>query len=210
MVVGGTVTATLSAGVQLSQAVNVSSRQGFNAVTLPAPQLVNNGATVNGMTLPMLTSPPDTSEGSLGQSLYAFSFQWQSSSPQSGPNTGLHFISSFTDSSAFAWELNPGLTDPNDAFYQHQGNCFASISQIVSAVQSHEVGTLGPSHYSEVQAALANNNPATVAAGLLKANDNDFDNDIRAVYQSAFSAGTVEPPTNLPPNINYPPYGTCP
>ena len=109
-------------------------------------------------------------------------------------------MTSFTDSSAFIWDLNPGLTNPSDPFYQHQGNCFPTVSQIVSAVQAHEVGVPGPSHYSEVQSALASNNPASLAntdAG----STSQIQRDINDVYQAAGNAGAVEPPTNLPPNI---------
>lgn len=118
---------------------------------------------------------------------------------------------SFSDSSAYIWELNPGLTNTSDPFYQHQGpqggSCWATIAQITSAVQTHEVGTT-QSHYSEVKAAWASENPATVANTIVGSSQYVF-GQVAAAYSNAFSAGTVEPPTDLPANINYSPYSTC-
>lgn len=101
------------------------------------------------------------------------------------------------------------LTNPSDPFYQHQGNCFPTLQQIVSAVQAHEIGLPGPSHYSELVADLQSNNPATAAEAVVDAPES-ANTAIAAVYQAAQNAAAVEVPTNLPANINYPPYRTCP
>ncbi len=206
MVTGGTVSVT-AAGVPLTQSITVSSRSTFANVSVN-PQLVPNGE----QGLPTLTSPPSqTEDGSMGQSLFAFAFTIATAAPQSGPNSGVYYVTSFTDSSVFVWEVNPALTNSSDPFYQHQGpqggSCWATISQIYNAVQAHEVGA-APSHYSEVQAALASNNPASTANSDW-GSTSSINGDINTVYNSAYVAGQTEPPTNLPPNINYPPYATC-
>jgi hypothetical protein len=208
MVASGRITAT-AVGASPSQNVTVNARSTFPNVVLPSPSLVANGSTVNGITLPTLVSPPTTEEGSFGASTYAYNFNFNSGAANSGPNAGVYYVTSFTDSSQYAWELNPGLTNSSDPFYQHQGNCFATISQITAAVQAHEVRVPGPSHYSEVQSALASNNPASVANSYY-GSSSYIQGDLKAPYSAAFSAGAPEPPTNLPSNINYPPYQTCP
>jgi hypothetical protein len=210
MVISGTVTA-VAAGVTLTANVTVNSRSTFPAVTLPSPQLVTNGSTWNDLTLPTLTSPPTTAEGSMGQSEFAPSKDLQTGFPQEGPNANIYYVTSFTDSSVFVWELNPGLTNTSDPFYQHQGpqggTCFPTIAQITGAVQAHEVGP-APSHYSEVQAAPASNNPASIASSVVGSAQYVI-GQVDAAYSDAYNAGLVEPPTNLPTNINYPPYRTC-
>jgi hypothetical protein len=147
----------------------------------------------------------------MGESLYAPYFAFQPAFPGSGPNSGVYYVTSFTDSSVFVWELNPGLANPNDPFYLHQGpqggSCWATIAQITSAVQAHEVSG-SPSHYSEVQASLASNNPASQANSAV-GSQSSIHNAIAGAYESAIAAGRAEPPTNLPPNINYVPYATC-
>ncbi|MBV9760722.1 MAG: hypothetical protein JO340_09165 [Acidobacteriaceae bacterium] len=208
MVAGGTITA-MAVGASPSQTITVNPRSTFPIVVLPAPSLVANGSTINGVTLPTLTSPPTTEDGSFGASTYAYNYNFTSGAANSGPNAGIYYVTSFTDSSKYAWELNPGVTNPSDPFYQHQGNCFATISQITAAVQAHEVGVPGPSHYSEVQTALSSNNPASVANNSV-GSTSSLSTDFSSTYQTVASAGAPEPPSNLPSNINYPPYQTCP
>ena len=210
MVVGGNITVT-AAGQALSLAVTVNPRTNFPQVAMPSPQLVANGSMVGSQRLATLSSPPTTDEGSMGQAAYGWGYTATWPSVQSGPNQGLFYVTGLSDTSAYGWELNPGLTNSSDPFYQHQGNCYASVSQIVAAVQAHEVGMPGPSHYSEVQAALAANNPGTVAEAAVGGTQAGIKGQIDSAYQSAFDAGTVEPPGNLSTlRINYPPYQSCP
>jgi hypothetical protein len=209
MVMSGTVTATGAKLETLTASVTVNPRPNFSTVTLPAAGLVANGSTVGSQTLPTLASPPDTSEGALGQSAYGTEYTFKPAAVTSGPNNGLIYITSVTDASSFGWELNPGLTNANDPFYLHQGNCFPSVSTIVAAVKAHEVGLPGPSHYSQAKDSLARNNPGTAAEVIVATNTNRIDDPIQAAYQAAVTAAGVEPPTNLPANINYPPYRIC-
>lgn len=194
-------------GNTASQNIAVSPRPSFGAVTLAVPTLVANGSN----TLPTLVSRATTEEGSFGQSVYTYSFTFNSRAVQAGPNVGLYYVSSFKDtSSGYSWELSPGLTNPTDAFYQHQRACHAQVSDIVAAVRAHEIGTPGPSHYTEVQTALASNNPGAVAAPIVSSDPTtSLQNEISAAYQAAVNAGNVEPSTNLPANINYSPYSGC-
>lgn len=211
MVIGGTVTAVVS-GASLTANVTVNSRSTFPAVTMPSPQLVANGSTWNGTTLPTLTSPPTTAEGTFGTSAFAAKWSDTTAAPQNGPNAGLYYIASLSDSSLYVWELNPGLTNNNDPFYQHQGpqggSCWATIPGITSAVQAHEIGATS-SHYSEVKAALTSENPGVIANSIVGSSQQVLDG-VRAAYTNAINAGKAEPPTNLPTNINYYPYATCP
>jgi hypothetical protein len=219
MAVSGTVTAVGARGETLTSSIAVTARgaqQGFGPISAPSPQLVANGSTVVQTALPTLTSPPDTSPGSMGQSAYGYCYHFQPSPAinDSGPNQGLAYLISVTDCSAFGWELNPGLTNPTDPFYQHQGNCFPTVQQIIDAVRAHEIGLPGPSHYSQLVAFLPSNNPATAAEAVVAAAGSlsqAADNAILPVYQAAQGAAAFpEPPTNLPANINYSPYRTCP
>ena len=211
MVFGGTITA-IASGQTLTANVTVNPRANFPMLTAPTPAQVANGSMVGPIQLPTLTSPPTTDEGSMGQAAFGWFYTAQTYQITSGPNLGLVFITSFTDNSAFGWELNPGLTVASDPFYQHQGNCFAPVSQIVNAVQAHEAGVPGPSHYSQLQAflAIAANNPATVAESVYGSSVKTVTDDINQSYQAAFNAAAPEPPGNLSNlRINYPPYQTC-
>jgi len=210
MVASGTVTAT-AAGVTLSTSVTVDARSAFQAVTVPTPQLVPSGTAP----MPVLTSPPSGAEGTFGQSAYVYSFTLgPPGAASSGPNAGLYYATSLTDASSYPWELNPGLTNTGDPFYLHQGQnagygCYATVSQIVAAVQAHEIGMPGPSHYSEVAAALAGDNPATFATTYV-GTSSGIQSGVEAAYNAAVLAGNVEPRTDLPTNIDYPPYPECP
>ena len=214
MVASGTISVT-AAGTPLSQGITVSARTTFAEVTMPAPSQVANGSKVNSITLPTLKSPPTTAEGTFGASAYASGYSVSTEAVQSGPNTGIYYVSAFSDLSAYPWELNPGVTNSSDPFYQHQGpqggSCWATIAQITSAVQAHEIGA-SSSHFAEVQAALASDNPATVVNAFLGSSNSttQLDDSLNSVYQAAYNAGQPEPPTNLPTNINYAPYSTCP
>ncbi len=150
-----------------------------------------------------LTSPPTGEEGTFGQSAYNYNYTFNSATISGGPNGGYSYITSFSDSSVYIFELNPGLTNRNDPFYTHQyGNCgIPSAIQIASAVRSHEVYAT-PSHYSEVAAALNNNNPGPAAEAAIAAPNQSIqtivNQTVKPIYQSAVNAGNVEPPTNLP------------
>ncbi len=147
----------------------------------------------------------------MGAAAYGYAYTYSPETIQAGPNQGLLFVTSVTDESAFGWELNPGLTTPSDPFYQHQGNCYSTVAQIVAAVQAHEAGSPGPSHYSEAQAALASNNPGTVAESLVVSSQDKIDDAIKAAYNSVVSAAGVEPLNDLSAlKINFPPYQSCP
>ena len=217
MAASGTVTAMGAKGETLTSMVTVTARvgaPGLSPISLPAAQLMANGSRVNGnTTLPTLTSPPGGNEEAFGYYAWGYVYSYQYSPIGAGPNQGLAYLTSVTDSSAFGWELNPGLTNPSDPFYQHQGNCFPTVQQIVNAVQAHEIGQPGPSHYSEAAASLQSNNPATAAEAVVAASasfQQAANSAIGAAYQAAANAAAFEPPLNLPSNINYPPYRTCP
>ena len=217
MVTSGTITATATyngSQTPLSASITVNPRITVGSPFQCRPSQVlshTNGTSPMGT----LTSPPSGAEGTFGQSAYVFNYSFTYSTPNTGPNAGYTYITSFTDASAYIYELNPGLTNPNDPFYTHQyGNCgIPSVSQIVAAVQAHEYAST-PSHYSEISVALAGNNPGPVAeqvvANPLQNIGNNLAQAVDPVYQSALNAGKVEPPTNLPSNINNPPYVTCP
>ncbi len=218
MVTSGTVTVTAKfndgSTMQLSASVVVSARSW--QLAMPSPQKVANGTSP----LPTLSSPPDTSEGSLGRSAVLTLFRVNTSpSITSGPNTGYSYVTSL-DTSGFKWiyELNPGIDNPNDDFAQHQyGACgIPSLSDIVNAVLAHENGAQN-SHYAEASAQLASGNPGTSAEQSIGAPGTDpqtLANSVTGSVQQEFaaiaSAAAAEPPTNLPGGINYPPYRTCP
>jgi hypothetical protein len=150
----------------------------------------------------------------MGESSYAFNFGIGTGQVTGGPNNGLFFVTSLTDSSSYIWELNPGLTNSGDPFYQAQsGTCWAGVQAIIDAVKAHEYGEPGPSHYTEVRdfLAVASNNPATAAESAVGQSISDLNKAVKDAYGAAFNAGVPEPPggATLPPNINYPPYTTC-
>lgn len=216
MVQSGTVQVNLTTGGSAQANVTVTPRTNF-AVSLPSPTLVANGASG----LPTLTTPPTNSgeDAIFGAARFGFNFSDGAISVSSGPNTGFVYINSFNDTSVFVYELNPGITNSSDPFYQHQyGACgIPSAATIVAAVTAHEAGSTN-SHWSEVSSALASSNPGTVAEGSVGSPGTNpstwivssINPTIQAAYQSAATAGGVEPPTNLPNNINYVPYTTCP
>lgn len=85
----------------------------------------------------------------------------------------------------------------------------------MTAIQAHEYSAT-PSHYSEAAAALGANNPGVAAERVIATPSQAgsiqqmVDSAAQAAYQAAFNAGKTEPPTNLPSNINYPPYQPLP
>ncbi len=212
--ISGTVSATANyngATANLQASISVTPR---SPLTVAMPPMPSTPAANGTPPMPALTSPPSGAEGTYGQSAYAYVWSFTSAAINSGPNTGYSYISTLTDTSKYIYELNPGLTNPQDPFYTHQyGRCgIPSVSQIVSAVQTHEYAG-NPSHYSEIAAALSSNNPGVTAEAVV-ALTSDIRNvatqKIQPVYDAAVHAGDVEPPTNLPPNINIPPYQPCP
>ena len=84
-------------------------------------------------------------EGSFGYSGYQYRFQVNAAaSIASGPNTGYTYVTGLnTSGSTFTYELNPGITNSSDPFYQHQfGACgVPTAAQIASAVTAHEAGS---------------------------------------------------------------------
>ncbi|MGA3096515.1 MAG: hypothetical protein ABSF25_08690 [Bryobacteraceae bacterium] len=213
MVVGGTVSATVG-GQTLSQAVTVTARPWFALVLMPPAE--GSQAPMGSCGMNLLTSPPDPTEGStngVAQSVYCYGFTYNDTPvPAGGPNEGLYYVlAPLTDLSSYPWELNPGVTDPDDPFYQHQGGCFPTIDAIVAAAEAHEFGIATTSHYTEVRDYLAipAQNPDPLSEALVRLSDGDIRKAIQAMYQAAHDAGNVEPPIGLPPNINYPPYRTC-
>lgn len=217
MVQGGTVSANLNIAGNLAApfvSVTVNPRTNFT-VSMPTPGLKPNGTPP----LPVLTSPPDTSEGAFGQSRYQYYFNPMTAQVPSGPNEGFTYVTALdTSLSYFIYELNPGLVTPSDPFYQHQyGNCgIPSVQQIVTAVTNHEAGA-SSSHWSEMAAQMAASNPGPVAekeVGLPgttpQALNGQASKDLTPYFAAVANAGIPEPPTNLPPNINFPPYRTCP
>lgn len=168
-------------------------------------------------------SPPTGAEGTFGQSAYnyAYTFGIAASISDGGPNKGYQYVSAFTDSSTYIYELNPGLTNSADPFYQHQyGQCgFPSVAQIIAAVQAHEYSG-SQSHYSEVAAFLAGTNqttdPSKVAEQIIanpsqgQITSTTVQDAVNPLYLNIQSAGNPEPPVNLPANINYSPYQPLP
>ena len=215
MVQSGTVQVNLTSGGSAQVSVTVNPRN--FAVSAPVATLVANGAPG----LPTLVTPPTNrgEDGVFGASLYTFGFSESAPAPiPSGPNTGFVYVGAFSDTSTYVYELNPGITNLNDPFYQHQyGRCgIPSAAAIVAAVTTHEAG-LTNSHWSEVASALGGSNPGTLAEGSIGTPGTNpqtwitsLNQTITATYQSAFNAGKTEPTTNLPNNINYAPYSTCP
>jgi hypothetical protein len=215
MVQGGTVTATVS-GQALMQNISVNPRGNFT-VGMPAATQVTNGTTP----LPVLVSPPTTAEGSFGQSMYVYSFNLGTSEILSGPNSGFDYVTALNTSASYPYELNPGITNPNDPFYQHQyGKCGVPTAQVIAGlVTAHEAGSQN-SHWAEVAAQLAKQNPGPVAEGSIGlpgtppqalADKLDPPNGpLDSLFKNAANAGNVEPPVNLPAGINYPPYTSCP
>ena len=89
----------------------------------------------------------------MGMSAYGWGYDVDTPVITRGPNLGLYFVTSLTDQSVYGWELNPGLTNSSDPFYQAQSKaCWAGVTVIIAAVQNHETGQ--PSHYSEVNGSL--------------------------------------------------------
>ncbi len=222
MVQSGTVTVSVTAcgsPVSASASVTVNARTTGFTVSMPSATQVANGTSP----LPVLTSPPTTSEGSFGYSGYQYRFQVNAAaSIASGPNDGYTYVTSLgTAGSTFTYELNPGITNSSDPFYQHQfGACgIPTAAQIASAVTAHEAGAQN-SHWAEGVSKFASANPGPVAEeqiGPPGTNPTTFANNLAAtggqldsMFQAVVSAISVEPPTNLPANINYPPYRTCP
>jgi|GEM_PF-3301323 len=219
MVDSGTITATATNGTSsttVAASVTVNARSSGFTIGMPAMPTAASANGSNGM--PTLTSPPVGSgaEDSFGQYYYgpaAPSFRTSPSVP-SGPNQGYQYVTSFSDSSPFFYELNPALTNSSDPFYQAQyGRCgFPSVAQIVIGVQGHEYAYT-PSHYSEIASALASNNPGKAAEAIVAiptTTQNQFLANIQSIvngiYGSAETAGQVQPPTYLPSGINFPAY----
>jgi hypothetical protein len=207
MVLGGTVTVT-AAGKMKSGSITVNPRSSGFTATMPTPQQVPNGSMVGNQQLDTLVSPPTTDEGSMGEAAYGWGYH-AGNSTGSGPNAGIYYVSSFTDQSLLGWEVNPALQNPNDPFYQSQGGCYATVSEIFSRVQSHEAGATS-SHWSEGQAALQQHNPAAVAEASVSFNPGDLTTDINNAYIAVKNAAAPEPPNNLSDlRINYWPYPPC-
>lgn len=216
VVEGGTVTASISpcgSTRNASATLTVTPRTGW-AVAMPAAQQVADGT--NG--LPTLPYPPTTEDGSLGQSTYAGSFNWNYGQAGGGPNAGYAWVISLSPSASFPYELNPGITNSSDTFYQHQGPAcsgWANISDIVSLVVSHEAGSTN-SHWAYGNAANSQSNPGTLAekdfavpsgAGNFPTNEKGT---ITGYFNAITSAAAQEPPSNLSGlAINWYPYQPC-
>jgi hypothetical protein len=156
-------------------------------------------------------APPEVNHNPVAESIYCINFGTPAHRVLAGPNQDLYFVTPFVDSSFYPWELNPGVTNPNDPFYQHQGGCFPTVDAIVAAAEDHEFGTDTTSHYTEVRDFLAvpTNNPGYLAEPIVGSSAEVVNNAIFALYQAVQDAGIPEPPIGLPDNINYPPYRTC-
>jgi hypothetical protein len=139
-----------------------------------------------------------------------------SGSISSGPNTGLVYVTSLdTSGSSFSYELNPGITNSSDPFYQHQyGACgIPSASMIANAVIAHEAGPQN-SHWAEGATQLALANPGPVAEPVVGTTPSSIVSSLvgqlTPMFNAVAQAASVEPSVNLPAGINYPPYQTCP
>jgi hypothetical protein len=215
MVASGTVSATVG-GQTLTKQVTVTARSGFASVAMPP--VAASQAPMGTCGMDVLTSPPnppppppEVNRNPVAESAYCVSFGPPALKVDSGPNRNLYFVTPFSDSSSYPWELNPGVTNPDDDFYQHQGACFPSISVIVADAEEHEFGTDTTSHYTEMRDFLAvpAQNPGPLAESIVRNSAQDVIAAIQAKYQAAVNAGSQEPPNGLPDNINYPPYRTC-
>jgi len=101
MVISGTVTATTSDNSTLTQTITVNPRSNFPAVAMPAAQLVANGSLLSAIQLPLLTSPPCQMDGCMGDSAYGWGYSMNSPVITGGPNLGLYFVMSLTDTSLY-------------------------------------------------------------------------------------------------------------
>jgi hypothetical protein len=165
----------------------------------------------------LLTLPQDNAQNThdLGTSLYMPCFADNPSQVPSGPNQNLYIVgtkngqSTLSDTSQYPWEYSPALQNPNSAFYQAQsGSCWAGVQAIINSIQGHEAGATS-SHYSEVQAALAANNPGVLAEGVVAADLNSVRQAVNALYVAVQAAGAPEP-SSPPIAINFYPYHQCP
>jgi len=218
MVASGTVSATVG-GQTLTQAVSVTARPAFASVPMPP---VAGSPTMGSCGMDVLTSPPypppappEVNHNPVAESAYCVNFGTPAHEVLVGPTRTLYFVTPLVDSSSYPWELNPGVTNPNDPFYQNQGGCppFPTIAAIVAAAENHEFGT-GPgttSHYTETRDFLAvpAQNPGPLSEPIVRNTAQDVSAAIQALYQAVLNAGSVEPPIGLPDFINYPPYQTC-